>query len=77
VVRIAPGVDPSVPPRPCFNPRLLADLRAYTDFVAKSGGTFEQGSAVGPIDYVVVASDVAGVFNLGGDLDLFNRLIAD
>jgi DSF synthase len=28
-----------------------------------------------PIEYTVLASDVPGVFNLGGDLDLFLRLI--
>jgi len=62
-------------PRPCFNPRLLADLRAYTDFVAKSGARFDHGGVSGPIEYVVVASDAPGVFNLGGDLDLFTQLI--
>ena len=65
-------------PRPSFNPKLLADLRAYTDFVTRSGGQFpgHVGEDGAPIEYAVVASDVPGVFNLGGDLDLFTQLIA-
>lgn len=63
-------------PRPCFNPTLLADIRAYYTFLAHTGGRIECGGEEHPIDYVVLASGMPGVFNLGGDLELFKQLIA-
>lgn len=62
-------------PRPCFNPSLLADIRAYYEFLAESGGVISCNGEDHPIDYVVLASGMPGVFNLGGDLDLFKQLI--
>jgi len=64
-------------PRPCFNSRLLADIRAYHDFLAQSDGQIEHLGVQTPIEYVVLASDKPGVFNLGGDLDLFKKLIGE
>ena len=65
----------SAEPRPCFNPRLLADIRAYYDFLSRTEGTFQCDEGAFPIEYVVLASGMPGVFNLGGDLDLFKQLI--
>lgn len=62
-------------PRPCFNPRLLRDLRAYCDFVSGSGGEIRGEDDGLPIEYSVLTSGTPGVFNLGGDLDLFRSLI--
>ena len=62
-------------PRPCFNSSLLADIRAYYDILGASGGTIDWQGEEHPIEYVVLASAVPGVFNLGGDLDLFKQLI--
>jgi len=62
-------------PRPCFNPALLADIRAYYDYLAASGARLDCGGEEQPIEYVVLASGMPGVFNLGGDLDLFKQLI--
>jgi DSF synthase len=62
-------------PRPCFNPRLLADIRAYYDFLARCGGQLECYGEEHPVEYVILASGIPGVFNLGGDLDLFKQLI--
>lgn len=62
-------------PRPCFNPALLASIRSYYDYLAASGGQVNCAGEDHPIEYVVLASDAAGVFNLGGDLDLFRQLI--
>lgn len=62
-------------PRPCFNPSLLADIRAYYDFLAATGGHIECYGEEHPVEYVVLASATQGVFNLGGDLDLFKQLI--
>jgi DSF synthase len=64
-------------PRPCFNAKLLADIRAYHDFLAHSDGQIEYMGKQHPIEYVVLASDKPGVFNLGGDLDLFKKLIGE
>ncbi len=66
----------SAEPRPCFNPRLLADIRAYYDFLSRTEGTLQCDDGAFPIEYVVLASGMPGVFNLGGDLDLFKQLIA-
>jgi len=62
-------------PRPCFNPALLADIRAFQEYVAGTGGTIDCYGEEHPIEYVVLASGLPGVFNLGGDLDLFKQLI--
>jgi DSF synthase len=62
-------------PRPCFNPALLADIRAYYEFLASSNARVECQGGEHQIDYVVLASGTPGVFNLGGDLDLFKQLI--
>jgi DSF synthase len=62
-------------PRPCFNPELLRDIRSYYDTLAASDGAVSDGIDSYPIDYVVLASGLPSVFNLGGDLDLFRALI--
>jgi DSF synthase len=62
-------------PRPCFNPALLADIRTYYDFLAHGTGRIDCYGNEHPIEYVVLASGIPGVFNLGGDLDLFRQLI--
>jgi len=62
-------------PRPCFNPGLLRDIRTYYDMLQHTGGTVSDGMDSHPIEYVVLASGMPGVFNLGGDLDLFRSLI--
>jgi DSF synthase len=57
-------------PRPCFNPQLLKELNhARYRFVREIDRP--DGRSV---RYVVLASDVPGIFNLGGDLSLFMEL---
>jgi DSF synthase len=63
-------------PRPCFNAGLLADIRSYHSFLESTCGQIECLGETQPIDYVILASGREGVFNLGGDLDLFKSLIA-
>lgn len=63
--------------RPCFNPGLLADIRTYYEFITQTEGRILYCGEAHPIEYVVLASGMPGVFNLGGDLDLFKQLIAD
>jgi DSF synthase len=60
-------------PRPSFTLRLLEDLSNYLDSVKQ-----EMAETNGEkYDYLVVGSDVEGVFNLGGDLELFSTYIED
>ncbi len=62
-------------PRPCFNASLLSGIRSYYDFLAETGGRIDAAGEDHDIEYVVLASAKPGVFNLGGDLDLFKQLI--
>ncbi len=62
-------------PRPNFNPELLRDLDRYCRFMTQTEGRFQGPGETAPIEYAVIASRVPGVFNLGGDLQLFMRLI--
>ena len=62
-------------PRPNFNPELLQDLDRYCQFMAHSGGAIEWQGQRASLEYAVLGSKVPGVFNLGGDLSLFTRLI--
>ncbi|NNE64830.1 MAG: crotonase/enoyl-CoA hydratase family protein [Gammaproteobacteria bacterium] len=58
-------------PRPSFTPKLLDGISAYFDTIEK-----EMAESNGEkYDYLISGSDVEGVFNLGGDLDLFCELI--
>jgi DSF synthase len=68
-VRWTPG------PRPNFNPALLRSLSTCARFIADHDGELPHLGEALPVEYTVLASDVPGVFNLGGDLDLFLRLI--
>jgi len=62
-------------PRPSFNPALLDALSRCASFLRTSAGALPVEGAAAPMEYTVLASNVPGVFNLGGDLDLFMRLI--
>jgi DSF synthase len=61
-------------PRPSFNLDLLKDLASYCRFVSSTEGTVECLGESMPVEYTVLASGAPGVFNLGGDLDLFVQL---
>jgi DSF synthase len=57
-------------PRPCFSTALLKELHAWNNFLVQEIDKLEH-----PIHYQVCASSVEGIYNLGGDLDLFRQLI--
>ncbi|MCG6885623.1 MAG: crotonase/enoyl-CoA hydratase family protein [Proteobacteria bacterium] len=59
-------------PRPCFTPTLLSELAVFLEKVEQSARDGEL-----PVSYFVTSSNVPGVFNLGGDLHLFQQYIAD
>lgn len=58
-------------PRPCFTPGLLSELARFRDDMAHR---LDDPRDAG-IDYMVLASRVPGIFNLGGDLSLFRALV--
>jgi len=58
--------------RPCFRPELMDDMWSYLTSITLREGLREPGR----LRHVVLASD-STAFNLGGDLDLFSRLIRD
>ena len=62
-------------PRPCFNPPLLEACAAYAQFLQASCGLIEYDGQTYNVKSSVLSSDSPGVFNLGGDLDLFTKLI--
>jgi len=58
-------------PRPCFTTKLLSEFHGYIRRIKE-----EMHESKGEkYDYIVIGSDVDGVFNLGGDLGLFRRCI--
>lgn len=61
--------------RPCFNLDLLEELRQFQHRVVSVMRRAEMEGHPGPIRYTVLASSVPGIFNMGGDLQLFSRLI--
>ena len=58
-------------PRPCFTKDLLSEFHEYIRVVKQD----MHDSKNEMYDYIVVASDIPGVFNLGGDLNLFRDYI--
>ncbi|HID48744.1 MAG TPA: enoyl-CoA hydratase [Chromatiales bacterium] len=59
-------------PRPCFTPTLLSELAVFLEKVEQAVRDGEL-----PLSYFVTSSTVPGVFNLGGDLQLFQQLIQE
>ena len=64
-------------PRPCFNPQLLAACNEYCQFLQSRNGFIEHNGETYPVESSILCSEVPGVFNLGGDLDLFSALIEE
>jgi DSF synthase len=60
--------------RACFTPQLVSDICAYQRVLGDRLRARERGP--GGLDHLVLASD-SDVFNLGGDLALFGRLIRE
>src|SRR5436190_5717697 len=63
-------------PRPTFNSQLLAEARKFANDITASGGFLWDMGEKHAINYVIEASKVPGVYNLGGDLALFRDAIA-
>jgi DSF synthase len=63
--------------RPCFYLDLLKELRRFQHQIERVNHATDSGVDSLPIRYTILASSVPGVFNLGGDLQLFSKLIRD
>ena len=61
--------------RPCFNRELLAELREFQRQLVNANALAMDTGHQLPIRYTILASATPGIFNLGGDLALFARLI--
>ena len=62
-------------PRPCFNKTCLNDLLAHHTYLQSTQGEIVSQVKLQQVNYLVLASGVEGVFNLGGDLSVFRELI--
>jgi DSF synthase len=60
--------------RPCFSPALLRDVTAMHAAIREMCA--EADPADMPVRWFACASAIPGIFNLGGDLGLFQKLIA-
>jgi DSF synthase len=60
---------------PCFSLGLLNDIRAHDALLEANGGHVLYEDRMQRAHYYVAGSKVPGVFNLGGDLSLFQMLI--
>lgn len=58
-------------PRPCFTPTLLKELQDLFDNIRSIPGDNH------PVQYLVAASGIPGVYNLGGDLEKFRHHITN
>jgi DSF synthase len=62
-------------PRPCFNEVCLNDLLQHHTYLQSSQGEIVMQGKMQQANYVVLASNMDGIFNLGGDLSVFKELI--
>ena len=62
-------------PRPCFNKVCMTELYESQSSLEKTQGEVVIGGKLRHAKYLVLASDVPGIFNLGGDLSVFGELI--
>jgi DSF synthase len=62
-------------PRPCFNHVCMTELHQSQSGLEKMQGEVVANGKLNQANYLVLASDVPGIFNLGGDLSVFGELI--
>lgn len=63
--------------RGCFTNGLLRELKRYQQGLLKWEGKYLHEGELYPVKYQVLASGLSGVYNYGGDLELFLHAIAD
>jgi DSF synthase len=62
-------------PRPCFNKVCMSELHQLQSSLESMQGNVIANGKSNKANYLVLASDVPGIFNLGGDLSVFAELI--
>jgi DSF synthase len=62
-------------PRPCFNEICMSELHQLQSSLETMQGEVIANGKMNKASYLVLASDVTGIFNLGGDLSVFSELI--
>lgn len=62
-------------PRPCFSATLLDEIRHSESLIESHRGYINHQGQPRKLDYVVYGSRIPGVFNLGGDLNMFVQAI--
>lgn len=62
-------------PRPCFTPRLLADISTFQEATRKTVSRELDHTGESPVKHLILSSSIPRVFNLGGDLNTFVRCI--
>lgn len=62
-------------PRPCFNKICMSELHQSQSSLEAMQGAVVANGKLNQVNYLVLASDVPGIFNLGGDLSAFGELI--
>ena len=62
-------------PRPCFNKICLTDLLQQHKYLETTQGQIVSQGKMCQVNYLVLASKISGIFNLGGDLSVFRELI--
>jgi DSF synthase len=62
-------------PRPCFNKICMTELHQSQSSLELAQGQVIANGKLNQANYLVLASDVPGIFNLGGDLSVFSELI--
>ena len=62
-------------PRPCYNKKCLIETHQVQSNIENSLGAIVANGKMQQVNYLVLASDIAGIFNLGGDLFAFSELI--
>jgi len=64
-------------PRPSFTPGLLSEMEEFCNSTAKTVRADIDRTGSSSIRYIVLASDMPGIFNFGGDLKRFVELIRE
>lgn len=59
----------------CITTGLLRELRRYQQGLRKSDGGYLCGNDFYPVQYQIITSGIEGIFNFGGDLELFLNAI--